>query len=66
MAFKNTFSYVGFDLKRTTKATGATIPMSTNGIFEGMLGSCTNFYEKQVGDERFSPGGGGRGYSIDW
>jgi len=42
------------DLKRVAKATGATIQTSTNGIFEGVLGTCANFEEKQVGDERFN------------
>jgi len=42
------------DLKRVAKATGATIQTSTNGIFEGVLGTCVKFEEKQVGDERFN------------
>jgi len=42
------------DLKRVAKATGATIQTSTNGIFEGVLGTCKDFEEKQVGDERFN------------
>mmetsp|Transcript_24269 Transcript_24269/g.43743 ORF Transcript_24269/g.43743 Transcript_24269/m.43743 type:complete len:479 (+) Transcript_24269:1-1437(+) len=42
------------DLKRVAKATGATIQTSTNGIFEGVLGTCGKFEEKQVGDERFN------------
>ncbi|KAL7448155.1 hypothetical protein ACHAWC_001369 [Mediolabrus comicus] len=42
------------DLKRVAKATGATIQTSTNGIFEGVMGTCANFEEKQVGDERFN------------
>ena len=42
------------DLKRVAKATGATIQTSTNGIFEGVLGRCADFEEKQVGDERFN------------
>jgi len=42
------------DLKRVAKATGATIQTSTNGIFDGVLGTCADFEEKQVGDERFN------------
>ncbi|KAL9186972.1 hypothetical protein ACHAXT_010692 [Thalassiosira profunda] len=42
------------DLKRVAKATGATVQTSTNGIFEGVLGTCESFEEKQVGDERFN------------
>ncbi|KAL7541879.1 hypothetical protein ACHAXR_011317 [Thalassiosira sp. AJA248-18] len=42
------------DLKRVAKATGATIQTSTNGIFEGVLGTCADFEEKRVGDERFN------------
>eukprot|EP00584_Thalassiosira_punctigera_P009825 CAMPEP_0172531590 /NCGR_PEP_ID=MMETSP1067-20121228/4929_1 /TAXON_ID=265564 ORGANISM="Thalassiosira punctigera, Strain Tpunct2005C2" /NCGR_SAMPLE_ID=MMETSP1067 /ASSEMBLY_ACC=CAM_ASM_000444 /LENGTH=595 /DNA_ID=CAMNT_0013315987 /DNA_START=109 /DNA_END=1896 /DNA_ORIENTATION=+ len=42
------------DLKRVAKATGATVQTSTNGIFEGVLGTCGEFEEKQVGDARFN------------
>jgi len=42
------------DLKRVSKATGGTIQTSTNGLFEGILGTCGKFEEKQVGDERFN------------
>mmetsp|Transcript_6444 Transcript_6444/g.9811 ORF Transcript_6444/g.9811 Transcript_6444/m.9811 type:complete len:587 (-) Transcript_6444:29-1789(-) len=42
------------DLKRVAKATGASIQTSTNGIFDGVLGTCGLFEEKQVGDERFN------------
>merc|ERR1719253_1676353 len=42
------------DLRRVAKATGATVQTSTNGFFEGVLGTCENFEEKQVGDERFN------------
>lgn len=42
------------DIKRVAKATGATVQTSTNGIFEGVLGTCAEFEEKQVGDERFN------------
>jgi T-complex protein 1 subunit eta len=41
-------------MKRVAKATGATVQTSTNGIYEGMLGTCQEFEEKQVGDERFN------------
>lgn len=42
------------DLKRVAKATGATVQTSTNGFFDGILGNCGDFEEKQVGDERFN------------
>jgi len=42
------------DMKRVAKATGATIQTSTSGIFDGVLGNCAKFEEKQVGDERFN------------
>ena len=42
------------DIKRVAMATGATVQTSTNGIFEGVLGTCGDFEEKQVGDERFN------------
>ncbi|KAL7441923.1 hypothetical protein ACHAXH_008306 [Discostella pseudostelligera] len=42
------------DLKRVAKATGATIQTSTNGLFEGVLGTCADFEETRVGDERFN------------
>ena len=42
------------DIKRLAKATGATVQTSTNGIFEGVLGTCEDFEEKRVGDERFN------------
>lgn len=42
------------DLKRVAKATGATIQTSTNGLFAGVLGTCGDFEETRVGDERFN------------
>jgi T-complex protein 1 subunit eta len=42
------------DLKRVSKATGATIQTSTNGFYDGVLGTCGSFEERQVGDERFN------------
>jgi T-complex protein 1 subunit eta len=42
------------DLKRVSKATGGTIQTSTNGLYDGVLGTCGKFEEKQVGDERFN------------
>ena len=42
------------DLKRVAKATGGTVQTSTNGLFDGVLGTCGEFEEKQVGDERFN------------
>lgn len=42
------------DLKRVAKATGGTIQTSTNGFYDGVLGTCGKFEEKRVGDERFN------------
>jgi T-complex protein 1 subunit eta len=42
------------DLKRVSKATGGTVQTTTNDLFEGVLGTCGKFEEKQVGDERFN------------
>mmetsp|Transcript_11837 Transcript_11837/g.17068 ORF Transcript_11837/g.17068 Transcript_11837/m.17068 type:complete len:576 (-) Transcript_11837:74-1801(-) len=42
------------DMKRVAKATGASMQTSTNGLTDGILGSCGLFEERQVGDERFN------------
>eukprot|EP00560_Eucampia_antarctica_P007482 CAMPEP_0197827466 /NCGR_PEP_ID=MMETSP1437-20131217/4223_1 /TAXON_ID=49252 ORGANISM="Eucampia antarctica, Strain CCMP1452" /NCGR_SAMPLE_ID=MMETSP1437 /ASSEMBLY_ACC=CAM_ASM_001096 /LENGTH=587 /DNA_ID=CAMNT_0043428299 /DNA_START=26 /DNA_END=1789 /DNA_ORIENTATION=- len=42
------------DLKRVGRATGGTVQTSTNGLFDGILGTCGVFEERQVGDERFN------------
>uniref|UniRef100_A0A7S3Q2L2 T-complex protein 1 subunit eta n=1 Tax=Chaetoceros debilis TaxID=122233 RepID=A0A7S3Q2L2_9STRA len=42
------------DLKRVCKATGGTVQTTTNGLFDGILGTCGKFEERQVGDERFN------------
>jgi len=42
------------DLKRVAKATGGTVQTTTNGLFDGILGTCGKFEERQVGDERFN------------
>ncbi len=42
------------DIKRVAKATGATVQTSTNGIYDGVLGTCADFEETRVGDERFN------------
>ena len=42
------------DMKRVAKATGATVQTSTNGIYDGVLGTCADFEETRVGDERFN------------
>jgi len=42
------------DLKRVCKATGAAIQTTTNGITDGVLGSCGTFEEKQLGNERYN------------
>ncbi len=42
------------DLKRVAKATGGAIQTTTNGLYDGVLGNCGKFEERQVGDERFN------------
>jgi T-complex protein 1 subunit eta len=42
------------DLKRVAKATGGSVQTTTNGLFDGILGTCGRFEEKRVGDERFN------------
>lgn len=42
------------DLKRVSKATGAAVQTSTNGLTSDVLGACGLFEERQVGDERFN------------
>jgi T-complex protein 1 subunit eta len=42
------------DLDRVSKATGATVQTSVFGITEKVLGTCENFEEKGVGDERYN------------
>lgn len=42
------------DMKRVSKATGASVQTSTNGLSDGVLGTCGLFEERQVGDERFN------------
>ena len=42
------------DIKRVAKATGGAVQTSTNGLYEGILGTCGLFEERQVGDERFN------------
>ncbi|KAL7531064.1 hypothetical protein ACHAWF_005029, partial [Thalassiosira exigua] len=42
------------DLKRVAAATGAAVQTSTNGIHDGVLGTCALFEERRVGDERFN------------
>jgi T-complex protein 1 subunit eta len=42
------------DMRRVAKATGATVQTSTNGIYEGVLGTCGEFEEKRMGDETFN------------
>jgi T-complex protein 1 subunit eta len=42
------------DLKRVAKATNAAIQTTTNGLTDSILGSCGEFEERQVGDERFN------------
>lgn len=42
------------DLRRVAKATGGSVQTTTNGLYDGILGSCGRFEEKQVGDERFN------------
>lgn len=42
------------DLDRVAKATGATTQTSVFGITDAVLGTCENFEEKGVGDERYN------------
>ena len=42
------------DMKRVSKATGAAVQTTTNGLNEGILGTCGLFEERQVGDQRFN------------
>jgi T-complex protein 1 subunit eta len=42
------------DLLRATKATGAIVQTTCHGITEKVLGSCGDFVEKQIGDERYN------------
>lgn len=42
------------DLKRVAKSTGGTVQTTTNGLFDGILGTCGKFEERRVGDERFN------------
>uniref|UniRef100_A0A7S1D5A9 CCT-eta n=1 Tax=Cyclophora tenuis TaxID=216820 RepID=A0A7S1D5A9_CYCTE len=42
------------DLKRVAKATGGAVQTTTNGLYDGILGTCGLFEEKQMGDERFN------------
>ena len=41
-------------IKRVAKATGAAVQTTTNGLYDGILGTCGVFEEKQMGDERFN------------
>ncbi len=42
------------DMRRVAKATGVTVQTSTNGIYDGVLGTCADFEETRVEDERFN------------
>jgi T-complex protein 1 subunit eta len=42
------------DLKRVAKATNASVQTTTNGLTESILGTCGEFEERRVGDERFN------------
>jgi len=42
------------DMRRVSKATGAAVQTSTNGLNEGILGTSGVFEERQVGDQRFN------------
>eukprot|EP00591_Stephanopyxis_turris_P011225 CAMPEP_0195526688 /NCGR_PEP_ID=MMETSP0794_2-20130614/27907_1 /TAXON_ID=515487 /ORGANISM="Stephanopyxis turris, Strain CCMP 815" /LENGTH=541 /DNA_ID=CAMNT_0040657439 /DNA_START=43 /DNA_END=1665 /DNA_ORIENTATION=+ len=42
------------DLERVSRATGAKIQTSVNGIIPSVLGTCGNFVEQQIGSERFN------------
>lgn len=42
------------DLERVCKATGSRVQTSVNGITDDVLGTCEDFEERQVGDERYN------------
>jgi len=42
------------DLERTSKATGAVVQTTVNGITQDVLGTCGKFEESQVGGERYN------------
>lgn len=42
------------DLERTRRATGGEVQTTVQGITEGVLGTCGEFEEKQVGAERYN------------
>ncbi|ORM40266.1 T-complex protein 1 subunit eta [Babesia sp. Xinjiang] len=42
------------DMIRTSKATGASIQNTVNGISTDVLGTCGRFEEKQIGNDRFN------------
>lgn len=42
------------DLNRVAKATGGVVQCTCHDISPGVLGTCANFEEKQVGDERYN------------
>lgn len=42
------------DMKRVSKATGAAVQTTTNGLNADILGTCGLFEERQVGDQRFN------------
>jgi T-complex protein 1 subunit eta len=42
------------DLKRMSKATGASLQTSCNDLNPGVLGACAKFEERQVGGERYN------------
>ncbi|CAN4097920.1 unnamed protein product [Withania somnifera] len=42
------------DLQRVAAATGGTVQTTVNNVIDEVLGSCENFEEKQVGNERFN------------
>eukprot|EP01124_Arcella_intermedia_P013291 TRINITY_DN196_c0_g1_i1.p1 TRINITY_DN196_c0_g1~~TRINITY_DN196_c0_g1_i1.p1 ORF type:complete len:568 (-),score=115.00 TRINITY_DN196_c0_g1_i1:64-1575(-) len=44
----------GDDLSRVSKATGAKVQTTTNGLTPDVLGTCGEFEEKQVGSERYN------------
>jgi T-complex protein 1 subunit eta len=42
------------DLKRVSKATGASIQTTTNNLTEKILGTCAKFEERQIGGQRYN------------
>ncbi len=55
MTHNNTMTQVvDEDMQRVAAATGATVQTTLNNFDPAALGTCAQFEEKQVGDERYN------------